>query len=307
MAADPPLVSVVLTTYNRSALVRPAIESVLGQTFGDFELIVVDDRSTDDTADVVGRIADPRLSLLRHEENLGLAAARRSGTERARGRFVCFLDDDDEWRRDKLAAQLAAFDSEADPDAALVFSQVAVDDGISSDVRPARGPRPGEPVAEYLMCGEGLVVPSTVMLTRATALGALPEPGQRRFEDYSLYLALEERSVRFVLVEQPLVVWHVDITRPRLSREVTFGEAAGWLDSWGDRVTAKARRAFLAREVAPFAPRDGNRIKVVRTIGAAVLSGSTSPREGLKSIGKAFLPASAVARLRRLLPRSRFG
>src|SRR5215467_6451105 len=112
MASDPPLVNVVRTTLNRSALVSPAIESVLRQTVGDLELIVVDDCSTDDTRDVVGRIADPRVSLVAHETNIGLAAARSTGVERSRGRFVCFLDDDDEWRPDKLAAQLAAFDAQ---------------------------------------------------------------------------------------------------------------------------------------------------------------------------------------------------
>src|SRR5262249_23365445 len=307
MASDPPLVSVVLTTFNRSALVSPAIESVLRQTVSDLELIVVDDCSTDDTRDVVGRIPDPRLSLVAHETNLGLAAARNSGVERARGRFVCFLDDDDEWRQDKLAAQLATFEAQDAGGEILVSSQARVEDGISSAVRPVRGPRPDEPLSEYLMCGEGLIVPSSVLLTRTAALAALPEAGQRRFEDYSLYLSLEERGFRFVLVEEPLVVWHVDVTRPRLSRTVTFSEAEDWLDDWNERVTLKARRAFLAREGAPFVSRRGNRWKIATTVGTAVVSGSTSPREGLKSVAKALLPASAVFRLRRLLPRSRFG
>lgn len=157
------------------------------------------------------------------------------------------------------------------------------------------------------MCGEGLVVPSTVMLTRDTAMGALPEAGQRRFEDYSLYLALEERGVRFILVKRPLVTWHVDITRPRLSRQITFREADDWLARCGGQVTPKARRALLAREVAPFVAHDGNRTRIVTTVFDAVLSGATSPREGLKSLGKAFLPATTIARLRRLLPRSSFG
>jgi glycosyltransferase involved in cell wall biosynthesis len=307
MTADPPLVSVVITTFNRSALVGRAIESVLRQTLDDLELIVVDDCSTDDTMDVVSRIDDPRLSLVRHEVNLGLAEARNSGIRRARGRFVSFLDDDDAWLPEKLAVQIAELDGAEDPDRVLVYSQVRVDDGISSDVRPARGPRIGEPLSEYLMCGEGLVVPSAVMVTRTTALGTFAKPGQRRFEDYSLYLALGELGFRFVLVEQPLVVWHVDVTRPRLSRMASREEASDWLDSWKSQVTPRARRAFLAREIAPFLPASGNRLWILRAIGAAVFSRSISPREGLKSLSKAVLPPSLVVRLRRLLPRSRFG
>ena len=307
MAAPPPLVSVVLTTFNRSALVLPAIHSVLQQTLGDFELIVVDDCSSDDTADVVGRIHDSRLSLVRHETNLGLAEARNSGISRARGRYLCFLDDDDEWRTDKLAVQVATFEAAADPSEMLVYSQAKVDDGVSADVRPHRGPRPGEPLSEYLLCGEGVIAPSSVMIARSAAGDELFDPGQRRFEDYTLYLRLEQRGFRFQLVEQPLVVWHVDITRPRLSRMVGLQEATEWLDSWESRITPRARRAFLAREVAPFLPAKGNRWMILRTIGAAVFSRSISLREGLKSLLKALLPPSAVLRLRRLLPRSRFG
>ena len=306
-ASGSPAVSVVLTTFNRSALLLPAIDSVLQQTLGDFELIVVDDCSTDDTAEVVGGIHDPRVSLVRHETNLGLAEARNSGISRARGRYLCFLDDDDEWRDDKLAAQVAAFEAAADPADVLVYSQARVDDGVSSDVRPLRGPKPREPIAEYLMCGEGVITPSSVMLPRVSAGGALFDPGQRRFEDYTLYLRLEQRGFRFVLVEQPLVTWHVDITRPRLSRTVGRQEATEWLDSWESRITPRARRAFLAREVAPFLPAKGNRWWILRTICDAVFSGSISLQEGLKSLLKALLPPSAVLRLRRLLPRSRFG
>jgi glycosyltransferase involved in cell wall biosynthesis len=308
MAADPPLVSVVLTTYNRSELVLPAIDSVLRQTLGDFELIVVDDCSTDDTAEVVGRVDDPRLSLVRHETNLGLAEARNSGISRARGRYLCFLDDDDEWRADKLAVQTAAFDAAPDPAELLVYSQARVDDGVSSDVRPRRGVRPGERLSEYLLCGEGIIAPSSVMISRAAAAGeALFDAGQRRFEDYTLYLRLDQRGFRFQLVDKPLVVWHVDITRPRLSRTVGREEATEWLDSWESRITPRARRAFLAREVAPFLPATGNRWWILRTICTAVVSGSISVKEGLKSLFKALLPPSAIVRLRRLLPRSRFG
>ena len=157
------------------------------------------------------------------------------------------------------------------------------------------------------MCGEGVIAPSSVMIPRAAAGDTLFDPGQRRFEDYTLYLRLEQRGFRFHLVEQPLVVWHVDITRPRLSRTVGLREATEWLDSWESRITPRARRAFLAREVAPFLPAKGNRWRILRTICAAVFSRSISLREGLKSLLKALLPPSAVLRLRRLLPRSRFG
>jgi hypothetical protein len=306
-AADAPAVSVVLTTFNRSALLTRAIESVLAQTLDDFELIVVDDCSTDDTSEVISRIDDPRVSFMRHETNLGLASARNSGIHRARGRFVCFLDDDDELLPDKLSAQTRAFDDEADPDRVLIYTQAVVDDGISSNVKPRRPLRAREPLSEYLMCGEGALPIHSVMVTRKLIQDTMFAPGERRFEDYSWLLGLEARGVKFVLLERPLIVWHAELRRTRLSRSISFEEAGRWLDSRGPAVTPRARKAFLAREVAPFVEKRGSRARIARAIAVAVFTGSMPLSEGFKSVLKATLPPSMLYQLRRLLPRSRFG
>ena len=92
-----PSFSIVIPTYNRARLLPRALDSVLAQTFDDFELLVVDDASTDDTAAVAASYEDPRISYLRLEENGGVANARNAGIASARGTFVCFLDDDDEY------------------------------------------------------------------------------------------------------------------------------------------------------------------------------------------------------------------
>jgi glycosyltransferase involved in cell wall biosynthesis len=104
-----PAISVVMPLYNRAATVRAAIDSVLAQTFADFELIVVDDGSTDGSADVVAAIGDPRLMLVRLGSNGGGNAARNEGIRRARGRIVSFLDSDDLYLPNKLAHVAAAF------------------------------------------------------------------------------------------------------------------------------------------------------------------------------------------------------
>jgi glycosyltransferase involved in cell wall biosynthesis len=100
------LVSVVLPTFNRGYCLERAIRSVLGQTYPDWELIVVDDGSTDDTQAVLESFKDPRIRVFRHSVNRGVAAARNTGLAAARGEFIAFLDSDDEWRPDKLTKQL---------------------------------------------------------------------------------------------------------------------------------------------------------------------------------------------------------
>ncbi len=99
-------VSVVIPTHNRADMLPRAIRSVLTQTVQDFEIIVVDDASTDDVKAVVQSFGDARIILVRHEACRGGSAARNTGIVSARGEFVAFLDDDDEWLPKKLELQL---------------------------------------------------------------------------------------------------------------------------------------------------------------------------------------------------------
>ncbi len=103
MTGQAPAFSVVIPTYNRAHLLPRAIQSVLRQSFAEFELIVVDDHSTDDTPQVVRAFSDPRLVYVRREQNGGASATRNSGIRRSRGQYVAFLDDDDEYRPPFLA------------------------------------------------------------------------------------------------------------------------------------------------------------------------------------------------------------
>ena len=105
-----PAVSIVIPTYNRAELLGRAIRSVLGQSYTDFELIVVDDGSTDETSGVVAAFSDGRISYIQLARNTGAGAARNAGIQVARGKFVAFQDSDDEWLPGKLAKQMSAFE-----------------------------------------------------------------------------------------------------------------------------------------------------------------------------------------------------
>lgn len=108
---DTPRVSVIIPTHNRAGLLPRAVESVLAQTHDDYELIIVDDCSSDDTQRVIAEFADSRIRHFRHEVNRGVSAARNTGIANARGEYIAFLDDDDEWLPTRLAKQSAIMDT----------------------------------------------------------------------------------------------------------------------------------------------------------------------------------------------------
>ncbi len=115
----PPLVSVVIPTYNRAYILGKAIESVLSQTFKDLELIVVDDGSTDETESLVKKY--PSVIYIKHSQRRGVAAARNTGIKYAKGRYIAFLDSDDAFVKKKLEKQVDFF--EKNPDYYLVQTE----------------------------------------------------------------------------------------------------------------------------------------------------------------------------------------
>lgn len=103
------LVSVITPVYNAERFIRDTIDSVLAQTYTDFELILVDDQSTDSSVEIIKgyQAQDERVKLIQLEQNSGAAVARNSGIEAAKGQYIAFIDSDDRWSENKFAKQLA--------------------------------------------------------------------------------------------------------------------------------------------------------------------------------------------------------
>ena len=101
------LVSIIIPMYNREKTIKMAVESILEQTCQDFELIIVDDCSTDNTDEVVASIKDERIRYLKNERNSGAAVSRNRALREAKGRWIAFLDSDDLWMPEKLEKQIS--------------------------------------------------------------------------------------------------------------------------------------------------------------------------------------------------------
>jgi glycosyltransferase involved in cell wall biosynthesis len=101
MKTSTPFFSVIIPTFNRKDFLKAAVDSVLAQTFDDFELIIIDDGSTDNTSQILNEYSDKRIKYF-YQENRGVSYARNRGIEQSRGKYVAFLDSDDRWLANKL-------------------------------------------------------------------------------------------------------------------------------------------------------------------------------------------------------------
>lgn len=104
---DHPLVSIVVPTYNVESYIAATITSVLRQTYGSFELLLIDDCSTDTTVDIINSFTDPRIRLIRNARNSGAGITRTTGLQMAKGRYIALLDSDDLWYPEKLTMQIS--------------------------------------------------------------------------------------------------------------------------------------------------------------------------------------------------------
>jgi glycosyltransferase involved in cell wall biosynthesis len=184
-----PLVSVLLAVHDDARYVGAAVESVLGQTLDDLELVLVDDASTDETPAVLAAIPDERLVLLRNDEQLGLAASLNRGLERANGRYVARLDADDVALPRRLELQVARM--RAQPEVAIVGSDIAELDEAGRPGRLHEMPRGAVAVRWHALFGAPFFHP-TVLVDREVLdeHGLRYDPEYLESEDYDLWTRL---------------------------------------------------------------------------------------------------------------------
>lgn len=199
-----PAISVVMAAYNGAGLIGETLASLWSQTFTDFEVIVVDDRSTDDTLDVLHACPDPRLRIIAAEHNAGPVRSRNRAFEKACGRYIAGLDQDDICLPDRFARQVAYLD--AHPEVVVLGTNAAIlEDGtVTSSIKsPVTTPR----LIEWLLHIENPLVWSTVMLRRdAVPPGDFTRPDILYAEDFDLYHRLA-RAGGIARLDEPLLLY----------------------------------------------------------------------------------------------------
>ncbi|MEM8828125.1 MAG: glycosyltransferase family 2 protein [Cyanobacteria bacterium P01_G01_bin.19] len=267
-----PLVSVVIPTYNRADLILRAINSVCSQTYQNWEIIVVDDCSEDNTSAIVKEkiMNNSRLRYYCHSDNLGGSAARNTGIEQARGEYVAFLDSDDVWLPQKLELQLKAIAKQCQYNSEIVsYTKFQKSSRVfyQPSVLPHRGKKPGESIADYFWLGGGEILTSTILVSRSLATANPFQTGLPKHQDLDFMMRLGDTNAEFVFLPQVLTIWHNEPRSDRVSRIKNYHLSQDWIESYRDQISERAYKGFLLKEVVPSMLREQeNKTKAIELL-----------------------------------------
>lgn len=273
-----PKVSVIIPTYNRSQLVREAIESVLKQTYSDFEVIVVDDGSTDDTRSAIGGLSDSRIRYF-YQDNRGHAGARNTGLLNAKGEYIAYLDSDDLWPEEYLSILINKLEENKEFGVAYTHIVVLGENGRKREVGSAKRFKSGYLVSDFFDSSP-CILPSVSCFRLSMCKDVFwDERLSRGFEDHDLFLRVSTK-VPFLFVPDTYAIKrhqrdrHAEMTSPQtlinsgLSLERFFFKLGG--DKYISARTAKIKISHKFRKAAKHEIQLGHRRAAIKLFKRAI-------------------------------------
>jgi glycosyltransferase involved in cell wall biosynthesis len=304
------VVSAVIPTRGRPEMVTRAVRSALAQSLRALEVIVVVDGPDPETEAALARIGDARLRVVRNERTVGGSETRNIGARAARGGWVAFLDDDDEWLPEKLARQLQA--AAAGSGRVIVSCRLIARSPHGDSVWPRRLPAPGQSVGDYLFIrrslfqGEALLQTSTLMAPRDLLLEVPFTPGLRKHQDWDWLLrATTLPGVQVVVVPEPLAVWTIEEDRSTVSGGADWRFSLQWIGSHRERVSRGAYACYVATQVGYQAAQTRDWRLFARLLAEMFRGGSPRPRDVALFTALWVVPPAVRRRLRLALSRAR--
>jgi glycosyltransferase involved in cell wall biosynthesis len=268
-----PSVSVIIPVYNRVELICQALSSVRAQTFRDFEVVVVDDGSTDSTAAVV-KAHYPEVRLIQ-KENAGVSAARNRGIQEARGEWIAFLDSDDVWLPHKLSRQVAFL--ELHPDIDLLYARMW-SYTVGREHERQLEPKSVSLTFEDLLNGHNSVTTSTVMVRRRVfdVVGMFNE-GLPAVEDHELWIRIAERF-KLGFLDEVVAEYRrhaLSTTAEPVRLHEGYRRFYVWLiETYGDRLESRREKEKLLARFeylcGASALKRGNRARARKLVGQAL-------------------------------------
>lgn len=200
------LISIIMAAYNAEKTIGQAIKSVIGQTYENWELIVVDDRSTDNTTDIVQKFKDEdaRIKLIQNNKNLGVSYTRRVGLTKAEGKWVAVLDSDDAWNNEKLEKQAKL---QRKTQAKLLYTGSAFMDEKGRKMEGTL--RVPEKISYKKLLKQNLISNSSALVTK--------ELYEQNYvmadwlhEDFAMWLKILKRGITAYGIDEPLLIYRLD-------------------------------------------------------------------------------------------------
>jgi len=246
----------VIPTRYRAHLVKRAVQSALGQTLKEIEVIVVIDGPDQSTREVLSEIDDPRLQVIELSVSEGASEARNVGVSSATAKWIAFLDDDDEWLLHKLEMQFASASCShhAFP---IIACRLIARTPKGEFIWPRRLLALSEPLSEYLLArntlfrGEGLIQTS-MLLAKKDLLQKVPfRKDLQRHQDWDWLLRISTLDgVVINFVPQPLAMWYVEEKRTSISSKNNWQYSLAWIQELRSLVTPRAYAAFVLVQVS---------------------------------------------------------
>ena len=202
--ADYGLVSVIMPSYRSERFIRSAIDSVMAQTYQNWELIIVDDCSPDGSVEIISKYGDPRIHLIRNQHNCGAAVSRNNAIENARGRWIAFLDSDDLWDPNKLLHHLGYM---VQTGSAFSFTHYAMRNAQDGSVTVFS---PGDRVYDYHTILKHCYVGCSTVIYDSLKLGKfyMPVEAAKR-EDFACWLQILKTGINATCLQECLTTYTV--------------------------------------------------------------------------------------------------
>ena len=249
----PVIVSVVIPSLNRPKIVTKAVNSALAQTLKSIEVIVVIDGPDEATVSELEKIDDPRLKVKSLPQNVGCADSRNEGVLEARGQWIAFLDDDDEWLSQKLELQLAAAEKSSSP-FPIIASRYLAKAPESEFVLPKRLPSIDEDLSEFLFVRKSLferaeLIQTSTFFTSRDLLQKVPFTHKlRKHVDWDwLIRASNFHGVTVEVLPEVLAIRFCEEGRERISSNYNWQFGREWIRSIKEHITPQAYAGFFLR------------------------------------------------------------
>jgi glycosyltransferase involved in cell wall biosynthesis len=301
------LVTAVIPTRGRPELVLRAVRSALAQTYAATEVVVVVDGADEATTRALASLGDDRVKTVVLEEARGGADARNAGVSHARGGWIAFLDDDDEWLPTKITAQMAAV-SRSSFRFPVVATALIGRSPHGDYVWPRRLPRHDEPIGDYLFKrrglfqGEGVIQCSTILAPRELLLQVPFTSGLGNHQDWDWVLhASATPGVGFEFVPEPLAIWYIEQGRQSVSRTTQWQSSLEWIERNRHLVSPQAYSAFLMTSVGSRAARAGAWSAFLPLLAKSFRDGSPRPLDLALYLGMWAIPQRIRWRIRAAL------